>query len=129
VATLAGRSIPVQASERAAVNARGEFLDLAVVAGGAKCPAARGRLYNLMGIAMASHAGFGIIRLAKRRVSASPQLAGDFPVAGKARGRCAFCGMRDLSCPSMAIHTAKILVDAMRERLRLDGDRLALRVR
>jgi hypothetical protein len=50
-------------------------------------------------------------------------------VAGKARGRCALCRVRELGCPGVAIHAANVFVDAMRERFGLDGDGLALRIR
>jgi hypothetical protein len=120
VAVLAARSIPVQLSARAPVNARGEFLDLVGVAGGAEGRAASGRLNNLVAVAMASHAGFGIIRLAQRRVSAAgPQLPQDFCVAGKTAGRGALCRVRELGCPGVATHAAKVFVDALGERLRL----------
>jgi hypothetical protein len=99
------------------------------MAGGAEGGATGGRLNNLVGIAMASHAGFGTIRLSERRVSAGHQLPGDFSMAGKARGRCALCRVRELGCPSVAIHAAKVFVNTMRERLRLHRDGLALRVR
>jgi hypothetical protein len=111
------------------MNAGRKLFDFICVTGGAEGGAAGGRLNNLVGVAMASHARFGTIRLSERRVSAGAQHPGNFSVAGKARGRCAFCRVRELGCPGVAIHAAKVFVDAMRERLRLDCDGLALRVR
>jgi hypothetical protein len=52
------------------MNAGRELSDLIGVAGGAEGGATGGRLNNLVGVAMASHAGFGIIRPSERRVSA-----------------------------------------------------------
>jgi hypothetical protein len=129
VAALAGRSIPVQVSVRSSMNAGRELFDFICVAGGAEGGAAGGRLNNLVGAPMASHARFGTARLSERRVSAGHQLPGDFSVAGKARGPCALCRVWELGCPCVAIHAANVFVDAMCERLRLDGDGLALRVR
>jgi hypothetical protein len=44
------------------MNAGRELFDFVCVAGGAEGGAAGGRLNNLVGAAMASHAGFGTIR-------------------------------------------------------------------
>jgi len=110
------------------MNAGREFLDFAGMASGAKRRAASGWIYYLVRVPMASHAGCGTIRFSERRMSVGRQLSGDFSVAGKARGRCALCRVRELGSPCVAIQAAKILVDAVRERLALYGDELALRV-
>ena len=57
------------------------------------------------------------------------QLPRDFAVTRKARGGRDLSRVRELGRSGVAVYAVQVLVNTVRERFRLHGDRFALRVR